>query len=142
MADEVAPGELADRLFQVAHRLRRSTQRVFAPLGLTPAQERTLRIVTRSGGSARMGEIAARLGIVPRSATGLVDRLEEAGLVRRAPDPDNRRSVLVTLDDRGEHLHAAMARARAEAAEELFAPLSAADRARLAELLDRLIDEG
>jgi len=139
MPDEVVAGELADRLFQVAHRLRRSTQRVFAPLGLTPAQERALRIVTRSGGSVRMGEIAARMGIVPRSATGLVDRLEEAGVVRRAPDPDNRRSVLVSLDERGEDLHAAMAKARAEAAEELFAPLSASQRAELARLLDLLL---
>jgi len=139
MPDEVAAGELADRLFQVAHRLRRSTQRVFAPLGLTPAQERALRIVTRSGGSVRMGEIAARMGIVPRSATGLVDRLEEAGVVRRTPDPDNRRSVLVSLDERGEALHSAMAKARADAAEELFAPLSAPQRAELARLLDRLL---
>lgn len=140
MPDTVTAGDLADRLFQVAHRLRRSTQRVFAPLGLTPAQERALRIVTRSGGSVRMGEIAARMGIVPRSATGLVDRLEEAGVVRRTPDPDNRRSVLVSLADRGEQLRAAMAAARAHAAEELFAPLSDAQRAELARLLDRLVE--
>lgn len=141
MTNEVTAGELADRLFQVAHRLRRSTQRVFAPLGLTPAQERALRIVTRSGGTARMGEIASRMGIVPRSATGLIDRLEEAGVVRRAPDPDNRRSVQVTLAEKGERLREAMARARTDAAEELFAPLTDAQRADLAALLDLLVGE-
>lgn len=134
--------EVADLLMRAAHQLRRGTQRVFAPLGLTPAQERALRIVTRWGGSIRMGEIAARMGIVPRSATGLVDGLEEAGLVRRAVDPANRRSVLVTLSDEGTRLQSAMGEARTAAAEELLSPLSPSQREVLADLLSRLTEQG
>jgi DNA-binding MarR family transcriptional regulator len=137
----VRAGEVAELLMHAAHQLRRSTQRVFAPLGLTPAQERALRIVTRAGGSVRMGEIASRMGIVPRSATGLVDRLVEAGLVLRAVDPDNRRSVLVTLSEQGQRLQTAMADARTAAAEELLRPLTAAQRESLADLLARLTDQ-
>ncbi|MGV4926456.1 MarR family transcriptional regulator [Streptomyces sp. HJ7] len=39
-----------------------------------------------------MTELAERLGVVPRAVTPLIDALEEAGLVRRLAEPDNRRS--------------------------------------------------
>ena len=72
-----------------------------APLDLTPAQSRALRIIYKSEQPIRMGELAATLGVVPRSATGLVDALESAGLVERSVDPANRRAVLVRLTERG-----------------------------------------
>jgi DNA-binding MarR family transcriptional regulator len=97
-------------------------------------------MVTRAGEPVRMGAIASRMGIVPRSATGLVDRLVEAGLVLRAVDPDNRRSVLVSLSDQGQRLQSAMGEARTAAAEELLSPLTAAQRESLAELLSRLTE--
>src|SRR3954447_21591570 len=93
--------ELVERLMRSAHRLRRASMKSLAPLGLTPAQERMLRLVSRGEGPWRMGELAARMGIVPRSATSLVDALEQAGLVQRDVDPHNRRAVLVSLTGHG-----------------------------------------
>lgn len=43
-------------------------------------------------------EIIAELGLTSGSGTALLDRLEQAGYIRRLPNPDDRRGVLVDLD--------------------------------------------
>ncbi|MEU8038512.1 response regulator [Streptosporangium sp. NPDC049078] len=48
-----------------------------------------------------IGELARAAGISPRNATGLVDTLEHDGLVRRVPDPGDRRSVLAEITSAG-----------------------------------------
>ena len=132
------PGQLADLLHRPTRRLRRSQAERLAPLGLTPAQERALRVISRSDEPLRMTELADRLGIVPRSLTTVVDALEEAGLVRREIDPRNRRAILLRLTDRGAAVRDDLREARRRAAEDLFAPLSADDRKTLAGLLTLL----
>ena len=77
------PIQLADLFQRLMRRLRRAQAERLAPLGLTPAQERALRTITRSEEPLRMTELADQLGIVPRSVTTVVDALEQAGLVRR-----------------------------------------------------------
>jgi DNA-binding MarR family transcriptional regulator len=138
-AERLSPGDLADKLVGVSHQLRRASMRALAPLGLTPAQERALRLISRTPQPSRMGELAGRLGIVPRSATTLIGALEETGLVSRSIDPDNRRSILVTLTDQGRAVQQRMAAARAAAGAELFGRLSDAERVRLASLLDKVL---
>jgi len=46
------------------------------------------------------GELARRIGLTTASITGLIDRLERAGFVRRTRDPADRRKVIVELDRR------------------------------------------
>jgi DNA-binding MarR family transcriptional regulator len=132
------PVQLADQLQGLIRRLRRAQAERLAPLGLTPAQERALRLITRGDEPPRMTELADRLGIVPRSLTTVVDALEEAGLVRREIDPRNRRAILLRLTDQGAAVRDSLREARRRAAEDLFAPLSADDRKTLAGLLARL----
>jgi len=132
------PVQLADQLQGLIRRLRRAQAERLAPLGLTPAQERALRLITRGDEPPRMTELADRLGIVPRSLTTVVDALEEAGLVRREIDPRNRRAILLRLTDQGAAVRDGLREARRRAAEDLFAPLSADDRKTLAGLLARL----
>ena len=74
------PVQLADLLQRLMRRLRRAQAERLAPLGLTPAQERALRVISRSEEPLRMTELADRLGIVPRSVTTVIDALEQAGL--------------------------------------------------------------
>jgi DNA-binding MarR family transcriptional regulator len=129
------PAQLADLLHRLTRRLRREQAEQLAPLGLTPAQERALRVMTRSEQPLRMTELADQLGIVPRSLTRVIDTLEEAGLVRREIDPRNRRATLLHLTERGVAVRDDMRQARRRAAEDLFEPLSAEDRKTLAKLL-------
>jgi DNA-binding MarR family transcriptional regulator len=129
------PVQLADLLFRLTRRLRHAQAERLAPLGLTPAQERALRLITRSDEPPRMAELADRLGIVPRSLTTVIDDLEEDGLVRREIDPRNRRAIFLHLTERGAAVRDDLRRAREHAAEDLFAPLPAAGRQALGELL-------
>jgi DNA-binding MarR family transcriptional regulator len=132
------PVQLADLLHRMTRRLRHAQAQRLAPLGLTPAQERALRLIARDAEPPRMTELADRLGIVPRSLTTVIDALEQAGLVRREIDPRNRRAILLRLTERGAAVRDDMREARRRAAEDLFAALPVADREVLGGLLARL----
>jgi len=127
--------QLSELLTCASWRLRRAARRELEPLGLTFGQARALRLLARAGGPMRMGELAARLEVVPRSATTMVDGLETAGFAGRQAAPDDRRSVLVSLTADGEALLERLGRARRAGAEELFARLTAPQREQLLELL-------
>jgi DNA-binding MarR family transcriptional regulator len=130
--------ELAELLTHAARHLRRGSTTQLSPLGLTSAQARVLRIVASSTHPLRMADIAAHLEVVPRSVTTMVDGVEAAGLIARSTDPDDRRSVLVSLTDRGQDLLQRLERARRATAEEVFGGLTAGERADLARLLGAL----
>ncbi len=49
----------------------------------------------------QLGELADLLNVAPRTMTDVVDVLERDGLVKRVPDPDDRRSVLAVLTEAG-----------------------------------------
>jgi DNA-binding MarR family transcriptional regulator len=135
---EPVSGQLADAVQQLARRLRRGSRERLAPMGLTPGQGRALSVLERAGQPMRMAELAAALRVVPRSATGVVAGLEEAGLVRRETDPANRRSVLVSLTEAGRGVLDELAEARRQTAEELFGALPADEQRTLLRLLENL----
>jgi DNA-binding MarR family transcriptional regulator len=131
-------GRLAEAFGSVSSQLRRNSARRLAPLGLTYAQARLLRAIAGAVRPPRMSEVAAGLGIVPRSATTAVEALETAGFVVRLPDPDDRRSVLVALTPDAERAVTRIHAARCAAADEVFAALDATERSTLLTLLDRV----
>jgi DNA-binding MarR family transcriptional regulator len=63
---------------------------------IPPAQLRVLTIVAR-GTHTNMSRLAEALDVVPSSASRLCDRLEATGLLRRVPDPRDRREVRLLL---------------------------------------------
>ena len=130
-------GRLAEAFLGVSSQLRRNSARRLAPLGLTYAQARLLRTIAGAVRPPRMSEVAAGLGIVPRSATTAVEALEAAGFVVRLPDPNDRRSVLVALTPNAELAVTRIQSARCDAADEVFAALDVRERATLLALLDR-----
>jgi DNA-binding MarR family transcriptional regulator len=134
--------QLAELLSGAARRLRRGSMAQLAPLGLTFAQARVLRVVAGADTPLRMAELAAALDVVPRSATSMIDSLEAAGLVARHADSEDRRLVLVELSAAGRRLLAHLDEARQATAEQVFGSLSAADRADLHRLLSALCDHG
>jgi DNA-binding MarR family transcriptional regulator len=129
---------LADVFTHVAKRLRGRWIHQLAPLGLTPGQGRALGAIARAGDGIRMADLAGRLDIVPRSATSVVDGLEEQGLVLRRPDPGDRRSLLVSLTEAGRLLVSRIEEAKRGAAEEMFGTLPPAEREQLLAVLLRL----
>jgi DNA-binding MarR family transcriptional regulator len=71
---------------------------------LTLPQMHTLEILGQHP-SLRMKELAAKMGVTTGTLTVTVDRLEKRGLVARAPNESDRRSVLVELTGRGQALY-------------------------------------
>ena len=134
--------ELAELLSHTARRLRRGSSAHLAPLGLTYAQARALRLVAGAGRPLRMADLAAQLEVVPRSATATVDALEGAGLAVRRPDVEDRRSVLVELTAEGHRLFDELHQVRRDSAEEIFGSLTRAERHALVELLGTLCARG
>jgi DNA-binding MarR family transcriptional regulator len=65
-------------------------------LGLHATDTKTMSVLERLGPMSA-GEIAAHTGLASASVTNLVDRLEARGLVERAPDPADRRRVIVRV---------------------------------------------
>ncbi|MGW8632791.1 MarR family winged helix-turn-helix transcriptional regulator [Streptomyces sp. NPDC055793] len=135
-------GLLAEQLLRLTRRVHRIQKRHLEHrgLGITPAQSRLLRTLAHYGSPPRMADLAERLEVVPRAVTTLVDGLEAAGKVRRAPDPANRRVIRIELTDDGRTALSELRGARRSAAEEILAPLSDEQRAVLGGLLDTLVD--
>lgn len=135
---------LAEALTRASWRLRRASVKELAPLGLTFAQSRVLRILARRDEPMRIGDLAARFEVAPRSATSMIDSLETLGLVDRRADPTDRRSVLVGLTPDGLALMTRIGEVRRASAEVLFGRLTAAQQEQLLEMLTVLTepDEG
>jgi DNA-binding MarR family transcriptional regulator len=71
----------------------------WSDLELTISQVRTLALLQQE--PQRMGSISAFLGGTLSSATSIIDRLVDRGLVERSQDPDDRRAVICGLTPQG-----------------------------------------
>jgi DNA-binding MarR family transcriptional regulator len=139
MLVEIEPAlEIADLLGQVVRRLHRGTNAALAPLGLSRAQSRLVRLL--ADGPLRMATIADRLAVVPRTVTDLVDGVEASGLVARQPDPEDRRATFVALTTAGRLLIERLEAGWRESAEQAIGRLDTVDRTDLLRLLRQLAD--
>lgn len=129
-APQDTAAELADAMTRAIKRIRRRTSERLEPYGITPGQGRALRTLAHVPGcegpdrAMRLSDLADRLHIAPRSATTVVDALEEAGLVERTPDPADRRAVRIVLTEAGRSAVERIGQVRHEVALEYFGPVS------------------
>lgn len=73
------------------------------PHGITFARFEVLRLISFSrAGRLPLSKIGERLMVHPTSVTNAIDRLEAQGLVRREPDPSDRRRTFASLTPEGE----------------------------------------
>jgi DNA-binding MarR family transcriptional regulator len=136
----VDPEGLAELFWGVARQLRHHTRDALVPWDITPSQSRALSVLMRHG-PQRLSELADHLRIAARSATEVVDDLQERGLAERHPDPADRRAVRVSLTAAGEAAGDAIRAARHSEAERFFGALSPTDRDDLGRILRKLRDE-
>src|SRR5256885_1341923 len=110
----------------------------WTPLGLSLASPGVPHPLAEAREPLSLSELAQRQHCVRSNITQLVDRLEKDGLVRRRPDPDDRRGVLAALTPAGEQAYAKGMRALVEAQHAIVRALSAGDAKSLKSALDAL----
>ncbi len=113
-------------------------ERSLEPWGLSRAKMGALHHLAAAPGGLPLGQLAERLACVKSNVTQLVDRLEADGLVRRVPDPSDRRSVLAQVTPRGRERFEVAARAQERAEAAILDGLGEEERERLADLLRRV----
>jgi DNA-binding MarR family transcriptional regulator len=125
-------------LAMIGARARRRFGLLLAGLDLAPSHTQILALLSEGiAGSQR--EIAGVLGLNEGRAVGLLDDLEERGLVAREVDPEDRRRRVVTLTAQGRRTVERVRRLGRDAEAETLAPLSEAEREQLRGLLRRLL---
>lgn len=139
-APDDAAEQIAALLDGIVRRQRRASREGFGT-SVTHGQFRVLRTLDRADRALRLSELAAQLGIVPRSATSVVDDLEAAGLVARQPDPNDRRATLVDLTPNGRQILNTLREKRRDVMVSQLSRLTPTEQQTLAHLLQRLADD-
>ena len=100
---DVAPMGLIGRINRISHHLRREMEKTFEAHGLNGSSFDVLATLRRSGPlhSLSPGDLLATMMITSGTMTNRIDQLEKAGLVKRTLNPDDRRSVIISLTGKG-----------------------------------------
>lgn len=106
-SDYCDPYQLIELLMRSGKQLELQLDTVLASAGLSTAKWSALKQLAEADGQLPLGQLAARLSCVKSNATRLIDCLEAEKLVRRTPDPQDRRSIHAELTDEGRRRYAA-----------------------------------
>jgi DNA-binding MarR family transcriptional regulator len=132
---------IVDRIAGISRRLSKALDETLAEHGLTHADYRLLGSLRWAGDPYRRsaGELARIMDLSSGAMTNRLDQLEKSGLVRRLPDPDDRRGVLVEPTDKGRKLweKAIAVQARKEAL--VASALNEDEKTQLNDLLRRMM---
>ncbi|ACY96577.1 MULTISPECIES: MarR family winged helix-turn-helix transcriptional regulator [Thermomonospora] len=138
---DVQPLHVLSRISRLARHLDRARRAVFAAHDMEPWEFDVLTALRRAGHPYQLspGQLLRATLVTSGTMTNRIDRLEAAGLVRRHPDPADKRGVQVRLTDRGRtRVDAAFADLLARE-HDLLSGLSPSDRETLANLLRTLL---
>jgi DNA-binding MarR family transcriptional regulator len=138
---DARPLEVVGRLLLCAAYLERAIVAALEPFGLSFGDFDVLNTLRRRADEqgTKPRDLARSSLVTSGAMTSRLDRLERAGLVTRAPDPTDRRGVLVNLTERGEQLAQQSLQAVIAADETFLEPLSQRQRDAVASALKLLL---
>lgn len=132
---------IVHRISRLSKRLKHTFEETLAEFGLTWVDWKILSALTRKDEPRSAGKLAEIAQLSSGAMTNRLDRLEEAGLVRRLRDPDDRRGVLVELTREGRQTYRDSSGAEAEKEALIASSLTKAEKKELNSLLRRLMIE-
>jgi DNA-binding MarR family transcriptional regulator len=131
----------ADLLWQIVfagHRIEERLESALEQTGLSLAKFGALRHLAEASQPLALSQLAEKIACVKSNVTQLVDRLENDGLVRRVPDPNDRRSILASITEDGRSRYEAGAAVLAQAQQDLLSDLPAEQRALVASIVSNV----
>jgi DNA-binding MarR family transcriptional regulator len=134
---------IVDRILGIGRRLQRLLDETLSGHGLSHGEWKVLSSLRWAGAPYRRsaGELARIAELSSGAMTNRLDRLEQAGYVRRLPDPSDRRGVLVELTAGGRRLWEKAIGTQAEKEALLASALNKAELQQLNDLLRRVMLE-
>ena len=106
---------------------------------VTPAQTHVLLYLQQHGGRVPQHELADYLQVKPSTANGVLDRMEEKGLVRRSVSGSDARRRLIHLTEKGAEQQALLQRSFLDVEEAMVRGFSLEEREALLAFLNRVI---
>lgn len=142
MKQELEPEQLIENILHLTDRAFREllpmVPKEWLHLNLTTPQLKVVLLLFISGPS-RMSEIASALGVSLATATGVLDRLVERGLVIREGHPEDRRVVICRLSAEGEKLISGLWQLSRDRAGELMRALTPSQLLLVTQALEALL---
>ena len=138
---DVEPMALLGRLNRLTTHLAREVETVLLKHGLSSSAFDVLATLRRSGSPYRLspGDLLAMTMVSSGTMTNRIDQLEKAGFVKRIHNPNDRRSVLISLTEPGLSIVEEAVGAHVENQQRLVASLSEEERTTLNQLLKRFL---
>jgi DNA-binding MarR family transcriptional regulator len=131
---------IVDRINSLQKRFRHALEETLGEYGLTWGEWKVLgSLILDEGGCCSPGDLSSELELSSGAMTNRLDKLEQAGLIRRAPDPDDRRGVKIELTDAGRRAWTDSTSAQAQKEALVAAALSKQEQANLNVLLRKLM---
>ena len=132
-----SPIGVVGRISRLARELEQRLEPVYRAHGLEPGWHDVLATLRRTGPPYRVRptEFTSALMLTSSGTTKRLDRLEQAGLIAREPDPDDRRGTLIALTPAGRELIDGVTEAHLENERRLLGALTETEQRRLADLL-------
>ena len=134
---------IVDRIQGLNRRFKRAMNDTLGEFKLDHAEYKLLGFLNRQGETYRSspGKLARVMELSSGAMTNRLDRMEDAGLLRRLPDPADRRGVLVELTPEGKRLYEDAIGVQARKEELIASALSVTEKKQLNALLRRLMIE-
>ncbi|MES5821060.1 MarR family transcriptional regulator [Streptomyces sp. RG80] len=95
--------EVFGRIFRLSRAMGDRMEKAYVPYGISRGEFDVLATLRRAGEPYTLSprQLSGTLMLTTGGMTGRLDKLERAGLLRRSPDPHDRRGLQVTLTDKG-----------------------------------------
>jgi DNA-binding MarR family transcriptional regulator len=133
--------EVFGRIFRLSRTMGDRMEKAYAPHGISRGEFDVLATLRRAGEPHTLSprQLSSTLMLTTGGMTGRLDKLERAGLLRRSPDPHDRRGLQVTLTEKGLQLIDEAVGAGLAVQTEALSTLDDEQADRLADLLRELL---